>query len=98
MYEDPRCTDYNINAGEFVFRERFITKARLKAYYPKKYKDALGAAKSDWSAPASVKSDDSAEGDIAAVAAMLVENSAINYPLAAFKVTVTLITSPATIN
>jgi len=51
VYEDPRNTDFDVNKGEFIFRERFWTKNRLKAYFPGKYKEALKAAGNDWFQP-----------------------------------------------
>jgi len=63
LFEDPRNTDYDVNEGEYLFRERFITKAKLKAYYPKKYKDAVDASNNDWSDDwdAEVASDDDSQ-------------------------------------
>ena len=58
MYEDPRCTDYDINKGEYVFRERFWTKNKLKAYFPSKYKEALAASYGDWMEPVDDESGD----------------------------------------
>ena len=58
MYEDPRNTDYDANKGEYVFRERFWTKNKLKAYFPSKYKEALAASQSDWLEPVEDESGD----------------------------------------
>jgi len=70
MYEDPRCTDYDINKGEYVFRERFWTKNKLKAYFPSKYKDALAAAYADWMEPVDDESGDQMVSLINALNAM----------------------------
>ena len=48
VFEDPRNVSYSADAGEFIFRERFMTRNKLKAYYPNKYKDALSAVTADW--------------------------------------------------
>ena len=48
VYADPRNTHYSADKGEFIFRERFVTKGELKAYYPDKYEDALDAMTDDW--------------------------------------------------
>jgi len=58
MYEDPRCPDYDINKGEYVFRERFWTKNKLKAYFPNKYKQAMAASQADWLEPVDDESGD----------------------------------------
>jgi len=70
MYEDPRCTDYDINAGEYVFRERFWTKNKLKAYFPSKYKEALAASQTDWLEPVENESGDTMVSLVVALNAM----------------------------
>ena len=49
MYEDPRNARYNINHGEFVFRERVVTINELRPYYPDKIDEILMAMTNDWS-------------------------------------------------
>jgi len=70
IYEDPRNTAYHIDGGEFVFRERFVTKTQLEAHYPKQAKAALDAMEDDWS---KVWAGQAGEGDgyLAAVAKLL---------------------------
>ena len=65
IYEDPRCTDYDTDQGEYVFRERFWTKNKLKAHFPGKYKDALAAMGNDWFQPISDETGNSLAGLIA---------------------------------
>ena len=48
IYEDPRAQGYDVNDGEFIFRERFVTKNRFKAMFPRQYKDAIAASHDDW--------------------------------------------------
>jgi len=48
VFEDPRNTSYSADAGEYIFRERFWTKNKLKAYFPNKYKEAMEARSTDW--------------------------------------------------
>lgn len=65
IYEDPRNTDYDINKGEFVFRERFWTKNKLKAYFPKKYDEAMAASSTDWFQPIGDENGNSLAGLLA---------------------------------
>jgi len=65
VYEDPRNTDYDINKGEFVFRERFWTANKLKAYFPTKYKEAMAASAMDWFQPIGDDTGNSLAGLIA---------------------------------
>ena len=62
IYEDPRNTDYDVNKGEYVFRERFWTKNKLKAYFPKKYDEAMAAMGYDWYQPISEESGNTLSG------------------------------------
>lgn len=75
VYEDPRNTDFNANHGEFIFRERFVTETELKAYYPRKAKEALEAMTNDWSEGwvRSVAGED--QGYLAKVASWLDKNA-----------------------
>ena len=65
IYEDPRNTDYDANKGEFIFRERFWTKNKLKAYFPTQYKEALAAAGNDWFQPIGEEMGNSLAGLVA---------------------------------
>ena len=65
VYEDPRNTDYDINKGEFVFRERFWTANKLKAYFPTKYKEAIAASGADWFQPIGDETGNSLAGLLA---------------------------------
>lgn len=65
IYEDPRNTDYDANEGEFIFRERFWTRNKLKAYFPGKYKEALAAAGNDWFQPIGDETGNSLAGLVA---------------------------------
>lgn len=49
MYEDPRNPHYDINRGEFVFRERVVTRTDLEPYYPDIIDDIFQAMTNDWS-------------------------------------------------
>lgn len=65
IYEDPRNTDYDINNGDYVFRERFWTKNKLKAYFPGKYDEAMAASGADWFQPISGETGNSLAGLVA---------------------------------
>lgn len=62
LYEDPRNTDYEIDKGEYVFRERFWTQNKLKAYFPNKFAEAMAAMGADWFQPISGESGNSLAG------------------------------------
>jgi hypothetical protein len=49
VYEDPRNTRYNINHGEFIFRERTVTLNELRPYYPGRIDEISKAMTNDWS-------------------------------------------------
>jgi hypothetical protein len=65
VYEDPRNTDYDANKGEYIFRERFWTANKLKAYFPNKYKEAMAASVTDWFQPVGDDTGNSLAGLIA---------------------------------
>ncbi len=67
VYEDPRNTEYDVDKGEYVFRERFWTKNKLKAYFPRKYKEAMSASVSDWFEPVD---DDSGDPTVSLINAL----------------------------
>ena len=75
IYEDPRNTAYDINHGEFVFRERFVTRSKLDAYYPGKADEAMGAMAADWAEHVE-DADTSPSGMMAAIRMMLMRADA----------------------
>jgi len=78
IYEDPRNTDYDANKGEFIFRERFWTRNKLKAYFPSKYKEALAATGNDWYQPIGNETGNSLAGLVAFLNGMGGGNSPFN--------------------
>ncbi|NQT17821.1 MAG: hypothetical protein HQ582_34020 [Planctomycetes bacterium] len=49
VYEDPRNTHYDINRGEFIFRESLKTASEMEPYYPGEMDEIFAAMTGDWS-------------------------------------------------